>query len=112
MVANSGLFDSKLPHNNPAVLLFIHGKCPSPQELFGVVVVHINKCSQKGSLVWLVDHLLYSKKKKKKKKEKKPPNKMDFSFFPKEEKNKKIKIKIKKLKKLKEKKPIIQRTWR
>jgi hypothetical protein len=72
----------------------MENKCPSPQELFGVVVVvvHINKCSQKRSLVWLVDHLLYSKKKKRKK----APKQDGFFLCSKRRKKIKIKIKIKK----------------
>jgi hypothetical protein len=78
--------DSKLPHNNPAVLLFYPWKenVHPPQELFGVVV-HINKCSQKGSfgLVWLADHLLYSKIFKKN-----PQTRWIFPLFQKKKKTK------------------------
>jgi hypothetical protein len=83
MVAKLWSFDSKLPHNksNPAVLLFIHPWkmsipmfwCCSNKEVFS------------DGEFGLGDHLLNTQKKK-------APNKMDFSFVPKQEKNKINKI--------------------
>jgi hypothetical protein len=88
MVAKCGLWTASSLKTIQLFCFFIHGKCPSPQELFGVVVVvHINKRSQKWSLVWLVDHLLHSKKKKKKKAPKQD------GFFLCSKRRKKLKIK-------------------
>jgi len=93
MVAKCGLFDSKLPHNNPAVLLFYPWKMSIPTgAVWCCCCCSYKQVFSEGEfgLVWLAEPPPYRKKKKEKKK---PPNKMDFSFVPKEEKNKKLKIK-------------------